>query len=166
MIYLVYLIIRKANELTEQSKDCALEILEVAPSIMRTIRTEMRKRRTPDLSVPQFRVLTYLNRHPGASLSEVADHIGLTPPSMSKNIDGLVVRQLITRQTSQADRRRIHLALTDMGKTLLESAHQETLARLTDMLADLSSDQHDAIIKAMDALRPIFASVGEKRGNR
>jgi DNA-binding MarR family transcriptional regulator len=85
---------------------------------------------------------------------------------MSKNIDGLVVRQLITRQTSQADRRRIHLALTDMGKTLLESAHQETLARLTDMLADLSSDQHDAIIKAMDALRPIFASVGEKRGNR
>jgi DNA-binding MarR family transcriptional regulator len=123
----------------------------------------MRNRRTPDLSVPQFRVLTFLNRHPGASLSEVANHIGLTPPSMSKNINGLVARQLITRQDSQVDRRRIHLALTQLGKTLLESAHQETQARLADMLADLSSDQQNAIIEAMGALRPIFAPSGERR---
>ena len=133
---------------------------------MRAIRTEMRNRRTPNLSVPQFRVLTFLNRHPGAALSEVANHIGLTPPSMSKNIDGLIARQLITRQESRADRRRIHLTLTESGKTLLKSAHQETQARLADMLAGLSSDQQNAIIEAMGALRPIFASSGERQDHR
>ena len=37
--------------------ECAHAILEVAPAIMRTIRTEMRSHRTPDLSIPQFRAL-------------------------------------------------------------------------------------------------------------
>ena len=35
--------------------DCAREVLEVVPLIMRAIRTDMRSHRTPDLSVPQFR---------------------------------------------------------------------------------------------------------------
>ncbi len=129
---------------------------------MRAIRSEMRNRRTPDLSVPQFRVLTFLNRRPGASLSEVADHIGLTPPSMSKIIDGLVARRLITRQDAEDDRRRVHLALTELGKTLLESAYQDTRARLTEMIAELSSAQYSAIMNSMEALRPIFTPELEK----
>ena len=145
-----------------KAEDCALEILEVVPSIMRAIRSEMRNRRTPDLSVPQFRVLTFLNRHPGASLSEVAEHIGLTPPSMSKIIDGLVARRLITRQEAEDDRRRVHLALTELGKTLLEAAYQDTRARLTEMIAGLSSTQYAAILESMETLRPIFTPGLEK----
>ena len=50
-----------------------------------------------DLSVPQFRTLLFLRRHPGASLSEVAEHIGLTLPSISKMIDRLEARDLLAR---------------------------------------------------------------------
>ncbi len=148
------------------AEDCALELLEVVPSIMRAIRSEMRNRRTPDLSVPQFRVLTFLNRHPGASLSEVAEHIGLTAPSMSKIIDGLVARHLITRQEAEQDRRRVHLALTELGKTLLDAAYQDTRARLSEMLAGLSSAQYGTILESMEILRPVFAPSLEKVGAR
>jgi DNA-binding MarR family transcriptional regulator len=144
------------------AEECALEILEVVPSIMRAIRSEMRNRRTPDLSVPQFRVLTFLNRHPGASLSEVADHIGMTPPSMSKVIDGLVTRHLITRQEATHDRRRVHLALTEPGKTILEAAYRDSRAYLTEMLAGLASAQYAAILESMETLRPIFTPGLEK----
>jgi hypothetical protein len=55
---------------------CAREVMETVPLVMRFIRTEMRSRRAPSLSVPQFRVLTFLSRRPGAPLSSVAEHLG------------------------------------------------------------------------------------------
>src|SRR5690349_21174241 len=92
--------------------NCARALLEVVPPIMRVIRAEMRSQSAPELSVPQFRVLAYVNNHPGASLSEVADHIGLTRPAMSVLVDGLVNRRLMLRETDRSDRRRLTLALT------------------------------------------------------
>jgi DNA-binding MarR family transcriptional regulator len=62
--------------------------------------------RAHGLSVPQFRALGFVHRHAGSSLSEVADHIGLTLPAMSRLIDGLVELQLMRRQSQSADRRR------------------------------------------------------------
>ena len=100
---------------------CAQEILEVVPAVMRAIRAEMRRHRTADLSVPQFRALAFINGKADASLSDVAEHIGLTLPSMSKIIEGLVTRKLVTRQTHPTDRRRLMLALTARGQTALQS---------------------------------------------
>ena len=78
--------------------ECARQILEIVPMVMRAIRTEIRSHRGSELSVPQFRVLIFLNRHEGASLSDIAEHLGLTLPSTSKMIDGLVARNMVTRQ--------------------------------------------------------------------
>ena len=43
---------------------------------MRVIRGQLRKHGAKEMSVPHFRTLSYLNRHEGTSLSEVAEHIG------------------------------------------------------------------------------------------
>jgi DNA-binding MarR family transcriptional regulator len=137
---------------------CAQEILEVVPSIMRTIRTEMRRHRTVDLSVPQFRTLGYIDRNANASLSDVAEHIGFTLPSMSKMIDGLVARKLVTRQTDPTDRRRMTLALTRSGLTALEASRAAARACLAESLATLTEAERANVMKAMEALRPIFTS--------
>lgn len=140
---------------------CAQEILEVVPAAMRAIRAEMRRHRTADLSIPQFRTLNFINRQADASLSEVAEHIGLTLPSMSKIVDGLVNRKFVTRQTSSADRRRMTLALTARGLTALESSRAATRACLAEDLAPLSDRQREIVAQAMEILRPVFASRGE-----
>jgi DNA-binding MarR family transcriptional regulator len=140
----------------DSSAQCAREVLEVVPLVMRAIRSEMRSHRTPDLTVPQFRALFYLNRNEGASLSELAEHIGLTLPSMSTMIDGLVVRSLVTRQTHASDRRRVTLTLTARGRTTLQSMRDATQAHLAERLAVLPSSERAAVVQAMQALRPIF----------
>jgi len=144
-------------------EECGREVLDVVPLVMRTIRAEMRHHRTPELSVPQFRVLTFLNRHEGASLSDVADHIGLTLPSMSKIVDGLVARNLVTRQTHPGDRRRVKLALTTEGQAALHSARELTQASLAERLAVLSPSERTTIVQAMLALRSIFDSGREAK---
>ncbi len=137
--------------------ECAQEILEVVPLVMRAIRAEMRSFRTPELTVPQFRTLAFLKHHSGASLSDAAEHIGLALPSMSKMIDGLVNRQMVNRDLSPYDRRYVTLALTELGQTTLQMAFDATQARLSELLATLPPAQRETISQAMQFLRPVFS---------
>jgi DNA-binding MarR family transcriptional regulator len=143
--------------------ECAGHILETVPVVMRAIRNEMRSHRGSDLSVPQFRVLVYLNRHEGASLSDIAEHMGLTLPSMSKMVDGLVARRLVSRRMDPDDRRRVTLAPTALGRTEMQAAHKATESRLAERLARLSASERHTIIQAMQALKSIFVAGREAR---
>ena len=131
--------------------------------VIRAIRTEMRSHRGSDLSVPQFRVLIFLHRHEGASLSDIAEHLGLTLPSMSKMIDGLVARKMVTRRTDPRDRRRVTLALTALGPHAMLSAYNATESRLAERLVALSASERQLIIKAMQVLESIFRSGREAK---
>ena len=139
------------------SKQAARLVLEVVPAVMRSVRAEMRASGALNLSVPQFRTLGYIDRHPDASLSEVAAHIGLTLPSMSKLIDGLVKRKLVMRAGHSDDRRRITLTLTARGDVLLQSAHASTQAALVEKLSALNATERATIAHAMEILHPLFA---------
>jgi DNA-binding MarR family transcriptional regulator len=116
----------------------------------------MRRHRAADLSVPQFRVLAFLDRRRGATLSQVAEHSGLTLPSTSRMVDGLVARKLLTRRISPSDRRFVTLALTTQGRSRLESARRATQFRLAEMLRGLSAEERLAVVRAMEVLRPVF----------
>ena len=142
--------------------EVAREVLDVAPAIVRAIRTEMRQHRGADLSVPQFRTLAFLQRQPGASLSDVAEHLGLTLPTMSKMVDSLVARKFVTRETHSTDRRCIRLAVTARGQASWLAARQSTQAQLARQLADLSDAQRSTVAQAMEILRPVFYSRSDR----
>jgi DNA-binding MarR family transcriptional regulator len=139
-------------------EEVARELLEVVPIVIRGIRSEMRSRRSPDLTVPQFRTLAFVDRNAGSSLLEVANHLGLTSPSTSRLVDGLVARGMMTREDHPADRRRVRLIVTHSGQKILETSRRSTLAYLADKLSSVSADDREVIFKAMKALQPIFAS--------
>jgi MarR family transcriptional regulator for hemolysin len=106
-------------------------------------------------------VLAFLNRHPGASLSDVADHIGLTLPSMSKLIDQLVARKVVAREADKQDRRRVTLALTGRGHTILDSARSATREFMTERLEQLERQDLETVLEALQILRPLFATARE-----
>jgi len=138
-------------------KDTARAVLEVAPLVMRTVRDEMRNAGALNLSVPQFRTLGFVARHPQTSLSAVAEHIGLALPSISKLVDGLVERKLVLRQSHSDDRRRITLELTARGDALLQSAHASTQTALAKRLSTLNESERATVVRAMQILQPLFA---------
>src|SRR3974377_815227 len=92
-----------ATEVSPQS--CARAVMEAVPFLMRFLRMEMRRQRAPHLSVPQFRVLAFLSRHPGSCLFAVADYLGVARPTASILVDRLVRRGLVTRTVNPAERR-------------------------------------------------------------
>ncbi len=137
-------------------KACAGQVLDTVPPIMQFIRGEMRQHRALGISVPQFRVLTFLERRPGGSLSDAAERVGLSLPAMSRLVDGLVDRELLTREDSASDRRRVELRITESGRELVRTAREGAQARLAELLANLSPKERAQVVGAMETLRPRF----------
>ena len=141
---------------TPSSTDCARALLEAIPKVMQTIRAEMRRHRGQDLSVVQMRTLAFLNRQPGAPLSAVAEHVGLTLPSMSSQVSGLVARNLLDRSTAAHDRRYVTLTLTEQGRAVLETARRSALTHMAAKLDALTPGDHAVIIEACAILADLF----------
>ncbi|MGD6805372.1 MAG: MarR family winged helix-turn-helix transcriptional regulator [Candidatus Bathyarchaeia archaeon] len=137
-------------------EECARELLEVVPLAMRDIRAQMRSQRRADLSVPQFRALAFVHRNAGVSLTEVADHMGLTLPTMSKMVDDLFKKGLMQREEQPADRRRLRLVATPLGVTIMETSRQGTLAYLSRQFSTISAVDRSVIVEAMKTLRLVF----------
>ena len=137
--------------------DCAQAVLDAVPLVMRSIRMQLRSHRHQDISVPQFRILIFINKHTDASLSEVADHIGLTLPTLSKMVDLLVTRGWVMRSPCPEDRRRLRLGLTARGKVMLDQALESTRTSLARSFEGFSPDDLDRIVNSMDQLQSVFS---------
>lgn len=135
----------------------AQTVLEVIPLVMRTIRRNLREQRDPDMSLPEFRGLAFINRNPGCSLNEAAEHIGLEPPSASKLVEHLVQRGLVRREADPADRRRVQLTLLPRGQRNIDLAYEHTRSFLAEQLAGLNAAEREAVLKSMQILKSAFS---------
>ncbi|MBI4578561.1 MAG: MarR family transcriptional regulator, partial [Planctomycetes bacterium] len=87
--------LRKATVRRASSGQCARHLLATVPVVMRFIRHEMRRHRRGGVTVPQFRALVFVSNHADASLSAMAEHLGLSLPAASRLVQGLVQRGLM-----------------------------------------------------------------------
>ena len=138
------------------SADCARQVLDVVPAVMRPLRQQMRSHRAAGLSIPQFRALCFVERYDGASLSAVAEHLDLSLPTVSRMINGLVERGYMQRRSSEDDRRHMSLSLRPRGQAVMKAARQATQQFLADKFRDLSAAQREALCVAMHALHEVF----------
>jgi DNA-binding MarR family transcriptional regulator len=148
--------------MTELLETCAHELMETAPQIVQAIRVEMRQGRGAELSIPQFRTLRFLQRNPISTLSSLADHLGLTLPSVSKLVDGLVKQSLVSRQEAASDRRCLALILTPGGEAIVNAARASAQANLAKTLAGLAEPELETIQRAMELLHPLFVQQGKQ----
>ena len=118
------------------------------------MRREMRSRRGA-LSLPRFRTLVRVDKGDGG-VSAVAEHLGISVPTASRLLTGLVNQGYIARQGSGADRRRVGHVVTAKGREVLDAARAGTLARIETQVARLAPDEREAVSNAMDLLKSVF----------
>ncbi|HEX7051632.1 MAG TPA: MarR family transcriptional regulator [Longimicrobiales bacterium] len=133
----------------------AAAVAEATLLVMRIVRSEVRKRRPDGLSVSALRALGYLKWHPGASLSDVSEHVGLGAPTTSKLVDDLVARGWVAREQDPADRRRLALRVLPAGRRKLEAVLEGAHRTIAERLAPLSAEEREAVRRAMALLVPL-----------
>lgn len=144
--------------------ECAAGILEVVPAVMRFIRVQMRRHRGSALSVPQFRALLFLSRSPGASLSTLAEFLGLSLPATLRLVEGLVRKNFVARRIPPGNRRLVALSISARGQRTICAARQATERRLAEVVASLCNDERAAIQRALRTLREEFQPAAARDG--
>ncbi|MCU0546112.1 MAG: MarR family transcriptional regulator [Oscillatoriaceae cyanobacterium Prado104] len=147
----------KKSARKKASEQCAAKVMETVPLVMRFIRADMRARGSyEEMSVPQFRTLAFLDRNPGASVSELAEHLGVTRATASANTERLVQRSFVHRCDRPEERRRVALKLTEAGKQHLQQIRAQTRAYIADSLNSLTEEQIALIEEGLILLQQVF----------
>lgn len=138
------------------STQCATDLMTVVPAVTRFLRADIRRHGKPQLSLSQLRVLYFLRRRSQSSLSEVADYLDVTRPTMSAMVERLVQRGLVNRISDPAERRRIILTLTTEGAAEMERVYDATLQTVADRLANLPAADLQQVQAGLAILGDLF----------
>lgn len=99
-----------------------------------------------------LRMLQYLLGHPGASVSELADHTGLAVPSVSLNLKKLEKAGYCYREESDSDKRVSCLYLTAearVGLAEVQKYREENMARVLGRLTAAQQQTMDEILNIL-----------------
>jgi len=136
--------------------ECATVLFDVAPQVVRHFRAHIRSLNNPSFTIPQFRVLAYLNRNGVATLSDLAMNQGVSLPTMSKLVGSLVQRKLVGRDGHGTDRRKLRLQLTPEGARTLGSIRESTREFVAAKLTRLDDAELQNITHVMQVLQSVF----------
>ena len=116
-----------------------------------------------DLTVPQLRVLVILAAHDAASLSEVAEDLGVNPSNASRTCEQLVQRGLVRRDADLADRRRVSLRLAAPGTRMLDRVMRRRRKLLRSIVVRMAPGDQRSLMAAADLFN---ATADELHGDR
>ena len=106
-----------------------------------------------ELSLTQLRALHVLAYEvEQASLKDLADRLGLSLAAVSRSIEGLVQRELVTRAEDAADRRMKQVRATAAAPELLERLTELRLAGIEQFVSTLSPRERSKLAAALAPL--------------
>jgi DNA-binding MarR family transcriptional regulator len=85
-------------------------------------------------------------------ISEIGDHLGLSLPSVSRAVDAMVRKRLVSRVEDEQDRRVRRIAITPKGEKLVSELVSMRLAGLEAFASTLSPAQRRKLDAAIDAI--------------
>lgn len=145
----------KLPNIPMQDSECAKAILEIVPPTIRYIRNEMRLSAKSELTIPQFRILAKLSKGI-ATNSELAEWMGVSAPTMTRMIDPLFKRNLVSKKSEPNDRRQIKLMLTESGQALHSKIYKVVHLKFTKIVSELSTEKKKMMVNGLYILRETF----------
>lgn len=112
------------------------------------------------MSDAQLAVLARLRMHGRHTLSTLAEKERVTAPTMTSMINGLAEQGYVVRIPDDADRRRVHVEITDAGTEIVAETIRRRDALLAGMLAEF--DFTDAELATLRTASELMRKVAER----
>ncbi len=108
-----------------------------------------------ELSTAQYNVLRILRgAHPdGLPCGEISSRMVTRDPDITRLLDRMESRQLVTRQRASTDRRVITARITDTGLELLSKLDEPMVKMVQAHFSFLSKPEMDQLIQSLERIR-------------
>jgi DNA-binding MarR family transcriptional regulator len=131
----------------------------VISDVARLLRTEFDRRvRRLGITRAQWLVLTRLHRHPGASLSELAEKMEVEKATAGRMIDRLVANGWVARRTQRDDRRVKRVYLTPEAERVHKRIWRVAESTVEDALAGLSAQESKQLMALLQRVKKTLVS--------
>ncbi len=128
-------------------------IEEVLVALRRVIRaTDLHSKhlaKTTGLTAPQMLLLHTIRAREQVTIGELASDMSLSQATVTTIIDRLEKRELVFRERSQQDRRKVHAYLTDRGMEILKDAPIPLQDQFARQFSDLQEWEQTMIISSL-----------------
>ena len=125
------------------------------------------------LSVSQCYVLECLERDGPMAVSALARRMHLTVSTLTRVVDHLVTKKLVSRQEDEKDRRYRSIRLTERGRAVFQESWRAVFASEKDILGRFPASQREPLIRllhllndAVDGWRGAAGAHGAKQRKR
>ncbi|WP_372865195.1 MarR family winged helix-turn-helix transcriptional regulator [Spongiibacter sp.] len=105
--------------------------------------------KTSGLTAPQMLILQTLRDHGDAIISDVAKQVSLSQATVTSIIDRLEKRQLVVRERSNQDKRKVFACLTEQGAEIIRNAPTPLQEYFKRQFRDLQDWEQMQIISSL-----------------
>lgn len=133
-------------------RDVSARLHSTAIRLLRTLR---REDDGSGLSAPRLSALSVIVYGGPMSLAELAAAEQVKAPTMSRIVDALVERNLVTREAKPGDRRSVRICATDQGAQLLSAGREQRVGALVVRLGRLAESERRALARGVEILERI-----------
>ncbi|HST37291.1 MAG TPA: MarR family transcriptional regulator, partial [Allosphingosinicella sp.] len=133
-------------------KDVAARLHSTAIRLLRTLR---REDDGSGLSAPRLSALSVIVYAGPLSLAALAEAEQVKPPTMSRIVEALVTRGLVTREAKPGDRRSVRIAATEEGNQLLAAGRERRVRALVARLGRLADSERRALARGVEILERV-----------
>jgi DNA-binding MarR family transcriptional regulator len=106
-----------------------------------------------DLTVTQLRLLIILQTYGPSRMSVIAANMGVTLPTTTINVDNLVKKNLVIRDTVPGDRRVVICNLSPHGQKLIDALWVSGRIAIEKLLEDMTPQQLKITTEVAELLR-------------
>jgi DNA-binding MarR family transcriptional regulator len=132
-----------------ETKEIAARLHATSVRLVRALR---REDDGSGLSAPRLSALSVVVTAGPMSLAELAKAEQVRPPTMSRLVDALVERGLLTREARPGDRRSVVIAATPEGAKLLAAGRERRIHALVARLGTLAESERRALGRGVEIL--------------
>ncbi|QDE31325.1 MULTISPECIES: MarR family winged helix-turn-helix transcriptional regulator [Shewanella] len=104
------------------------------------------------LTGPQLMVIQKIDQLDAPLAKQIAQEINLSAATVTTIIDRLENRNMVIRTRSETDKRKVHLSLSDAGKTLLNSAPKPLQEHFIMRYQNLEEWEQSQLLSAVERI--------------
>jgi len=117
-----------------------------------------------EVSVAQLQLIRRVRDRGDATISELAEALGVSPPSTSVMVDRLVEKGFLTRAQSQEDRRKVLVRISPEAVRTIDKIEQAILLSFVDLVNQLGRETTkkwcEVLERVHEVLQPRSAALG------
>jgi DNA-binding MarR family transcriptional regulator len=133
--------------------DAVLELVHTVMHQFRSLQFQALRDGPHDVTHMESKVMAFFSAHPGATLSDLAQHSGRDKAQLARLVKGLRERELLVGEPDPADRRNIRLALSAAGNAVQQALRRKARSLNGRAVDGLTAEQQRALVALLSQLK-------------